>query len=391
MWRAYLGLTMQGLLGPRLEGLSGTVEQELNEHDAVSVTFTRRSLDGVERKWWSYRSGCIVVTFTDDHGIERLVSAAPISAPAREDRAAGTVTLTGKGVSWLLEDRLVIDDNTFGGSAWKKGALSYKKLSFSAICASIVHEATTGNPNTALPIVLPSRTTAGKHQRTYEAWNLANNWAWDRLHQITQVIGGPDLAFRPEWVDDSRTSFRWRLLVGTDAQQTLPQSGEVLWDATTHSTMVTAMTVMSEASSMSHQTFVIGAGEGAGISVYSARAKTIASDMPFIQHTFAVSGNDEDVEEGENQSSPVLEAAARAEVVSQGTDQVNLTVTADGRDGFPIGSWHCGELARVKTAGWLQVPDGEHLLRIVGCDYDLEKISVAAKCQEDQLGRDYEW
>lgn len=391
-WSAYLGLTMTGSLGPRLNPASGTIDQVLNSHDHVSVTIPKSDLAGVERKWWSYRSGCIVLTFTDRYGVERIISASPISAPAREDRGLGMVTLEGGGVGWIFEDRLVVDETTFGGAKWKSKALAYKNLSFSALCANILHQGMQ-KPNGYLPIDLPSRTTAGGHERTYDAWNLSNNGCWKRVSEITEVIGGPDVAFRADWTDSTHTAWRWRFVVGSDAQMTLPQDVEPLWDATVPGTVVESMEVKSEAGSMAHKSYVVGAGEGAGISVYWAKSSRIPEDMPFIERVRAIPGEESEDEDGNpiSQSSPVLEAAARAEVKSHGTDQIDITVNADGTDGYPIGLWHVGEAVRLVAGGWLHVPDGEYLLRIVQTKYDISTSRVTVGCQEDQLGEDYTW
>lgn len=371
---------MRGAVGPMLDLSAGSVTHTLNDHDEVEVTCSRASLDGVEAKWWSPRSGCLIVTYEDGTGEERIVSAAPIDSPPKEDRQASTVTLSGKGVSWLFEARPCIDENSVATSGdWRSTKFAYTNLSFAALIGNILNEAMRV-PSGYLPLIVPDPSESGTHQRTYEAWNLANNMAWKRISEITEVIGGPDVAFRAEWADEHKTRFQWRAIVGTDAQQTLPQESELLWDATSPLTEVADIEVTSEAD-LVYRGYVTGDGEGAGVAVSIANAKSIPEDMPFACAVASVSGEEE---------TESTKGKAEALIATEGLDQISMTVHADPVRA-PIGTWWCGETCVLAVAGFLMVPDGEHRLRVISAKYSLGSDIVSLECQEDQLGDEYTW
>ncbi|WP_233191019.1 hypothetical protein [Brachybacterium sp. UMB0905] len=345
------------------------------------MTFSRASLDGVSREWWSYRSGCLVVTYADSVGVERIVSAAPISDAPQEDRQAGTVTLAGRGPSWLLEDRVVLPAEPHGDI--RRGVVALRGLSFRGLVSEVVRLAL-AKANGGLPVVLPGP-VRGRRERTYEAWNVSNNGAWKRIVEMTEVIGGPDVQFRPRWANDERTRFEWVLLVGTDAQQTLPQDRTVVWDATAARGDVAAMAVTTNADDVTHRVYATGAGEGAGVALQHRTARELPRWMPLVERVIS----DADVEDTAS-GRALLASKAAAAVRLDAMDQIDLTVNADPV-GAPIGTWWCGELVRVVADGWLSVPDGDHDLRVIATRYELGSDLVQVQCQPDMLGEELSW
>ena len=386
-WSAYLGRTMTGEVGTKLDVMSGSLTVTLNDHDDVTLVVSRASLDGVPRDFWSVYAGALVLTYTDAHGVERPVSVCVVSEPPAENRKAGTVTLRGRGPGWMLEQRVLLDKEYPVASAGdaRRATIRFHKDTFPSIVGEVIRLGM-AKRNGYLPIVTPPR-EAGKRQRTYEGWNFANNQVWKRIKEITEVINGPDVAFRPEWANEARTAFRWRLVIGTEAQPTLPQERTVLWDATAADSAVSEMTVTSDASGIAHRVYTTGAGEGAAIAVAVAEVAELSEYMPMVE----VVTSDADAEQDDaSGSSALLASKAAARLATEALDQVSLVVRADA-SGEPIGTWWCGELAIVKAEGWLDVPDGEHLLRVIGAQYEYGSDVVALECQPDALGEELAW
>lgn len=386
-WAAYLGRAMTGEVGPKLDVASGTLSVTLNDHDEVSLVVARDSLDGVAPDFWRVRAGALVVTYTDAHGVERLVSVCAVSAPPAESRKAGTVTLTGRGPGWLLETRVLLDKEYPAATAGdaRKATIRFHADTFPSIIGEVVRLGM-AKRNGWLPIVTPPR-EQGTRRRTYEGWNFSNNGVWKRIKEMTEVINGPDVAFRPEWANEERTAFRWRLIAGTEAQPTLPQERTVLWDATAADSPVSEMTVTSDASGIAHRVYTTGAGEGAAIAVAVAEVAELSEYMPMVEVVMSDADAEQDDASG---SSALLRSKAEARLATEALDQVSLSVNADPSD-EPIGTWWCGELAKVNAAGWLDVPDGEHLLRVIAAKYTFGSDVVALECQADALGEELAW
>ncbi|WP_027947223.1 hypothetical protein [Amycolatopsis taiwanensis] len=88
-----------------------------------------------------------------------------------------------------------------------------QNLSWGSVARRLVEMATVGNtyPQFWLPIVLPD-VTAGTATITYFATDFA--YTGQRLTEITQMDGGPELEFSPEFTDASESAFTWRMRIG---------------------------------------------------------------------------------------------------------------------------------------------------------------------------------
>lgn len=63
-----------------------------------------------------------------------------------------------------------------------------------------------------LPIVLPADDAASTHERTYPGYDLA--MVGERLLQLTQVIDGPEIEFRPQFADSTQRAIEWEMRIG---------------------------------------------------------------------------------------------------------------------------------------------------------------------------------
>lgn len=378
-WRAYLGLTMTGEVGQVLDVSGGSVTVELNGVESISVTCSRASLDGVERMWWSPWSGALVVSYESAFIRETVMGAGPIIDPPKEDRKAGTVALSAKGIGALLEERVVLADDYKPGTeeAMKAATLAWSGVDLGSMVGRIVERAMAKRSGWAQVVIPPER--PANRQRTYEGWNLSNNGAWKRIKELADVIGGPDVMFRPRWVDDSRTRIEWALCTGLEGQPAIPQDRAIVWDATSRDSPVASIDVVSDASSLASRVYATGAGEGAGIAVAIAEAP-VPDRMPLLEKV---------VSDTDAESVDLLRTKARSTLVAQATEQVTLTVHSQAD--APFGTWHVGDEVEVVTAGWLSIPDGSHALRIIAAKFTLGSDLVTVECQPDALGEELTW
>lgn len=376
-WRAYLARTMDGATGRALVVTGGSVTITLNGIEEIRVECSRASLAGVERHWWSPGSGAVLVTWEGDEG-EVPIAAGRIDAPVGEDRAHKTITITASGPGAILADRTVLDRDYSPGEedAAKTSTIYWSGVSLGSMVGRIV-QAACAKRNGWLPIVVPP-VQYTSHERTYEGWNLGNNNAWKRIQELTEVIGGPDVMFRPRWVDSDHTAFEWALATGTEDQPGIAQQGPILWDSTSHDSPVESITVTSTAA-LAHRVYATGSGEGAGIALAIADAP-LPEWMPLVEAVIADSDADHD---------PLLREKAAAALVTQPLDQLDMQVSSRGQGAF--GTWHVGDLVDVQVEGWLHVPDGVHQARLIAATFDLGSEVATVKCQPEQWGDDLSW
>jgi hypothetical protein len=86
-------------------------------------------------------------------------------------------------------------------------------LSWGSVARRLVEMATVGNPYSEfwLPIVLPD-VAPGTATITYYATDFA--YIGQRLTEIIQMDGGPELEFSPEFTDANESAFMWRMRIG---------------------------------------------------------------------------------------------------------------------------------------------------------------------------------
>lgn len=376
-WRAYLGLTMTGEVGAQLDWSSGSLSVSINEIEDLSATVTQASLDGVGRHWWSPLSGALLLSWEGPQG-EVLMGAGPLVEPPAEEQSHQRVGLKAQGIGAILAQRPIPGDFGPGEEDQLKATtLEWSGVSLGSLVGRIVGQATSKRVGW-LPIVVPAEVAADR-QRTYEGWNLGNNMAWKRIVEITEVIGGPDVAFRPRFVPGSnRTRFEWVLVTGTEAQPSIAQTSPILWDTTSDASCVASVALVSSAAGLAHRVYATGTGQGAGIALAIAESAP-PQYVPLIEAVIA----DSDAE-GE-----LLRARAEAALSTAVTDQLNLGIASEGQGTF--GTWQVGDTADVQVQGWLGIPDGTWPAKIIGASYTLGSRIATVKTQPAVYGKEWQW
>lgn len=158
----------------------------------------------------------------------KVWQAGPVIA---EDYQGGTsTTISGGGLWKLLSDKRVLvnparatlagvstadADIAFGpGDTSEIGSpipVANRNLSLHTVAKRLMQIITAASAGD-LPIVYPDD-IAGDAIRTYPGYDLA--YVGQRLSELTQVIDGPEIEFRPEFVDEiSKQQIRWRMRIG---------------------------------------------------------------------------------------------------------------------------------------------------------------------------------
>jgi hypothetical protein len=287
---------------------------------------------------------------------DTVCQAGPVIPYAPEaDKAQHTVS--GKGF-WQLLNRRLLHARTWNPAAAPITDVSADLLindSLPNIAINIVYHATSMvyRPGSALPLDYATLGPTGANTSTYHGYEMA--YAGQRLQELTQVDGGPDVLFQPYLtVIGGRRYIRHRMLVGNPW---LTQPGvPLLFD---YRSSLDRLTIAGDGSDQAGTAFVKGTGNEAG-QLYGYATTTALTDAGWPMLDMVDSNHTSASEQ------PTLDGWARADVAlySSQPEQWQATVLADKNP--RLGSYLPGHFAdyNVKNHHWLR--NGKYSYRILG-------------------------
>lgn len=357
--------TITGEKGARIEPTALSWSIELNKTESCSLTVKAKDLAKVDPAWWYPDAGGILLTYQDPFGRNLPIVAGPIQGWPTDK--GDEVSFDFAGIRDVLKSRNITRDK------------KYRGLSLGSIAWRIVEETMSEKPGGLLPIVHGSPdqefTDDADHQRTYEQWNLANNNVDKRLTELSEVINGPDIMFRPEWVDETQQRIQWSMVHGTEKRPPIIQTWTPDFDLTGPNPSITDPQVTSDASMLANRVWVTGSGEGESVArQYADDLTSLSKWMPFRERVLSDSdqGNDEK-----------LLAKARGEIAASQriVQQVSFSTRADSKK-YPLGSFHVGDTGMVNISGFLTFPSGRWPMRLLKLSGNLDE-KVNLEFQED--------
>lgn len=364
-WRVYLIRTVSGEVGSRLDAVSGSWSIELNGIESGSVVVRKDQLARIGREWWRPYTGGVLFVYTDASGVDRPIVGGPITGWSSETREE--LTLDWAGIREIFKNRILTRTMELSG------------LSLGTIAWRVVQEGMEDKPAGGLPIVhgQPEETTEDRadHQRTYEDWNLSNNGIDKRLTELSEVINGPDIMFRPEWVDDDHMLVRWSMVHGTEGNPRIDQDSHLEFDTTVPLSSFSDMSLQSEAGHIVNRVWATGDGEGEDI------ARTSVQDLSSLQHWFPFM--EKVITDSDQSNVDKLRAKASGELDAskEMLDQLTLSTRANDKKNV-FGTFFVGDVAEVSLSGWFAISDGRYPMRIIALSGDLSE-SVSIDFQED--------
>lgn len=379
---------MTGQVGEQLDvAADGSWTWPINAAEEWSVTVGRDQLRRIGRDWWwPWKTSVLACWDADDGDGPQPVFLGPITGLPDEDQDADTAKLPCRGLPALLAERVVIardygqnpDYPVESDMVWlARSQVALRGMSLGTIAQELVRLSTEAKLGGDLPIryASPREQSSRLNERTYEGWNLSNNGLWKRLEELTAVRNGPDIAFRPEWVDDERTRVRWAMFHGTAAQPTIAQDWTMDLDTTAEESVVASVGLKSDVSALTQRVYWTGAGEGAGTLVRMAQNDAALEEwMPLLETVGATS----DTENG-----ALVQAHADAALAAGSQPIHQLSIEVDGSDDRArIGRWRVGDSAMVTVAGWLRIPDGTRPFKVISASGSWDSSMVTLEFQE---------
>lgn len=362
MYKLYYLLTATGEVGAPIDAVSASWSIDLNKIESLSITVPKPQLVKQRKVWRTIGAGGALLTYTDTTGVERPIVAGPVVDWGAETKH--TLELEVEGIRSIFTKRVVEHDMNLTG------------LSYGAIAWRLVLEGM-DKPGGDLPIYHASPDEAHTRQRTYERWNLANNVIDKRLTELSNVIAGPDIMFRPEYVDSSKRRIRWGLYHGTVLNPFIQTKRTPDFDTTTARGDVAEVSVSSTGLDFAQRVWVTGAGEGEGVARdYAENLSTLNDGVPFME-TVASDADQDKTEVLREKAAGYL--AAQSQMIDQVTIQVHAGSVKNA-----LGTYCVGDIASVTLGDdWLSIPGGTRDMRIIKASGSINSDLVQLDFQEN--------
>lgn len=289
---------------------------------------------------------------------DRHMEAGPIWARAY-DQGDGTLEVTASG-AWSYFDRRillpdigdlpVIDPATGESAAYANS--SWSGLHLGTIGKRIIQQSMLW-PGGDIPIQFEAD-KPGDHERNYVGADLPV--IGDMLTNLTEVEGGPDIEFRPQWAAD-RLGVQWLYRSGDPR---ITSMTDHVIDASVPGTPVKALTVSESGANLAALAWCSGGRSGDESLIDRAWDQTLpAGGFPLME---IVDSSRSSVKEAATITSYAMELAR---ISARPRSQWALTVHTGG-DGEPRASeYSVGDYLRIKVGGDRFIPDGVYRRRIV--------------------------
>ncbi|WP_329064868.1 hypothetical protein [Amycolatopsis sp. NBC_01480] len=288
----------------------------------------------------------------------QVCQAGPIVAYT-PDTSTPTMTLSGKGV-WELLNRRLLHNAIYNPAAGGRLTDASADINLTDTLPDIAREIVNHAINMSfllgsnLPIDLPALDpTQGTNVRNYHGYDMVT--FGQRLQELTQVDGGPDVLFRPYLtVTGGARYIRHEMKVG---KPYLVQPGvPMLFD---YPSNLTDITLSGDGSNDANSAYVKGTGNESG-SLYG-----YASDTSLVSLGWPLM----DMVDSGHTSTPVqstLDSWAVADVAlySNQPEQWQTTVLADTEP--RLGSYSSGHYVNYAVKGHLWIKDGIYSWRLIG-------------------------
>lgn len=219
-------------------------------------------------------------------------------------------------------------------------------------------QAVQDKPQALPPIRYPddvSYTDDSAHQRTVNGFDLQNINLQTLLDNLSNVTNGPDIALRPEMVDERTVRFAYYYGRPSIAQRII---WGLEWAAGQAGGQVSKITMKRSASAIADRVYATGAGQDQATLVAVAQSQTPAAGRLFREAAISSTSSDQQTT---LQSYADAQLAASQDVLAQ--LQVDIV---DGS--VPISNIQPGDQARLTLTGYPNLPDGTYNSRILQMD-----------------------
>jgi hypothetical protein len=171
------------------------------------------------------------------------------------DRDDGTLVLAAAGL-WSYFDHRVLVPVLATGQSPVGADTNLSNLTLGTIAKRLVQQAQTHTGGNVPVVFLPDEVDPNPtNERNYLGADLG--LVGDRLEDLTNVIGGPDIDFAPRFTPD-RLGIEWVMRTGTKAQPQLSANTSHVWDISVAQTSVRKLKVRRTAEKLVARAWATG-------------------------------------------------------------------------------------------------------------------------------------
>ena len=339
-WEGFWFQPATGVIGGRAElHDGGQWDVTLNRPSTATVTVSKKQARQVSPDWWSLWSGGMLLLYNDIPILLGVVEEVPVET-------ATSLELHLSDCRAILARRHVLTDLTYSG------------ISLGTIGWRLVEHAMT-RPNGWLPIEHGSAEETADRTRTYKGWNIKNNAIDKLLTELSGVINGPDIMFRP-MVEPGESRAWWSMHHGSQNFPAIPQADVALFNQAAPISNLQAIDVQGDGQYYAHRVWYTGAtpeetesplvvsGPGADRKQFEPLIELVLSDSTVETEALLVKRYLE--------AYPMTQEPFRQMTISVSMSQTGRVYGQ---------AYHVGDTARVQPSGWLTMSNDELALRIV--------------------------
>ena len=364
-WRVYLMEVASGLVGPEIQIPSFSWTRTIGDSSMQTTADTSAtqkgtgsaSMSGLTLPWTavpaSTSAGRNALLMPGRMGVVACWDGQPITWGIIGDRQ-DTWTDTSfpvNGVMSLLAGRIAIP-NSWAADMNKK-ATHNGKITGRAYVDFVIQalQWAMAKPGGALPITMPDM-VAGSLTEGVKSWDLSGRKCDTVLTTIANYDNGPDIDFRPYWVDDRHIGLRL-----TTGDPWVGQDVEHEWHVHAGGGTVEQLAQTVSAGSMASRVYAVGAGQDAGTLIRVAEDTTLTSQgWPLTE--VVVTDSDE--------SDPTrLAAYAQTYLRTHRAPLAQWTGVVHAGDAVPLGQFWPGEMTVLHVADYPSIPDGTYRVRLM--------------------------
>lgn len=312
---------------PVVDSPSPTWDQQINQQCAITLTTPIGHSGGLKAETLRARvtpgAFAAAICYGPGTSSDYIAQCGPIWTDSLQTENPAMLRIGAAGLWSLLNARVQIPSTwtTDMGLTDSRSVATYTG-SYHDIAAQIIANAVARGP---VPIDVPAL-TGGAQSMTYNGFDLTS--AGQRLLELTQLDGGPDIYFRPYFATSS--TVRWEAVIGNP---TITNVGDpLLFD---HGSNLVQCLPTRDATKMARRTFVKGSGTEAAIAWAFAQDVAALTGGALLLETVDVSHSDVS-----DQST--LSAFATADQAINGSPVETWDVTARVDGPHPIGSYGPG-------------------------------------------------